>query len=158
LTLSGGGIFFSANGNSAVGSPYDLELWMLPLGTDGDGDGISDAMDCAPSNAAVWAVPGEVSNLTLSKGTSTTLLQWAVPAAPGGTLPAYDALRATSPGGFAGPGATCVETNDSADRSASDAAVPAPAFFYLVRAGNLCGEGTLGSASSGAVRAGRTCP
>jgi hypothetical protein len=56
-------------------------------------------------------------------------------------------------------GTSCIETNDT-DTTASAAGTPAAGTvdFYLVRAGNACGEGTLGFRSSGTERAGTSCP
>jgi hypothetical protein len=69
---------------------------------------------------------------------------------------AYDVLRSATATGF--NTATCLETSDF-DTKASDAATPATgqAFFYLVRAVNDCGDGTLGYASSGIERTGTAC-
>ncbi len=57
--------------------------------------------------------------------------------------------------------ATCVATGTSG-MSATDAYTPLPGqiFFYLVGADDACpsGIGSLGTASSGAARTGRSCP
>ena len=49
---------------------------------DTDADGFPDASDCAPANAAVWAVPGEARNLVFPSPSDTTLLSWAAPTGP----------------------------------------------------------------------------
>jgi len=69
----------------------------------------------------------------------------------------YDLVRANAPNAFA-TGA-CVETNGS-DGDWFDAAVPAAGagFYYLVRAENSCGQGTIGRQSSGAERTAASCP
>ena len=125
---------------------------------DGDGDGVAVCLDCQDANPTVYATPGEVESLTLP---SPTLLTWSPPAAPGGSATSYSTLRSTAAGNFAG-GATCVESQDGSDTSATDGAVPPSkgTFFYLVRAENLCpmGQGTLGMGSGGNQRLGRTCP
>lgn len=71
-----------------------------------------------------------------------------------------DALKigSTAAFDFIALNAICLESND-ADTCASDAANPDPgaAFFYLIRAGTACGEGTIGNGSAG-PRTGRSCP
>jgi hypothetical protein len=75
----------------------------------------------------------------------------------------YDTLRSAAPDDFEA-GATCVESDDASDTSASDAGLPAIGgiFFYLIRAENSCpgalGTGPLGYTSSGVPRHGRACP
>jgi len=69
----------------------------------------------------------------------------------------YDLIRADTPNGFAA--GTCVETKGSSAHTL-DGSTPAPnaAFYYLVRASNSCGSGTLGRRSNGVERAGVSCP
>jgi hypothetical protein len=69
----------------------------------------------------------------------------------------YDVLRAGTPNGFGA--ATCVETNGS-NTTTFDPTVPAvgAVFYYLVRAENACGLGTLGRQSNGTERSGISCP
>ncbi len=101
------------------------------------------------------AVPDEAKDLDF---TDDDHLVWTAPALTGGMgVQVFDVLRATSTTGFGTP--TCVETDD-ADTTAEDTAVPAPGDvdYYLVRAGNGCGDGTLGFQSSGAERSGASCP
>jgi len=58
----------------------------------------------------------------------------------------------------------CVEQNGGGNTVSSDAAAPASgaAFYYLIRAENLCpgaaGIGPLGTNSAGVPRTARTCP
>jgi hypothetical protein len=93
--------------------------------------------------------PGEVDGLTLFDDRQT--LRWDPPAASGGTTPYYDVLRSTDATDFVA--ATCLETDDGADTFAEDLDVPADnqVFYYLARAGNACGDGTLGPDRGGAV-------
>ena len=121
---------------------------------DGDGDGVPDASDCAPGDPAAWAVPGEATGVVFPTPGNTSTFQWSAPAAPGGTLVRYDLLRSTSKSDFSA--ATCVASGITAT-TASDAAAPASALYYLVRSRNDCG-GNLGSASSGTPRTGAACP
>ncbi len=104
------------------------------------------------------AIPDETGEMTLGGpfGDDNKRIQWkAAPTADGTEF--YDLLRSSSPN-FAG--ALCLETDDTMDRDYSDASVPAPgsAYFYLPRAGNPCGEGSLGTTSAGDVRLGASCP
>ena len=56
--------------------------------------------------------------------------------------------------------AVCVETDDDSDAQATDSEQPGfqVVFYYLVRAENVFGIGSLGEDSSGSPRAGRDCP
>jgi hypothetical protein len=121
---------------------------------DGDGDGIPDASDCAPANAAVWAIPGEATDVRFPTAGDTATLQWTSPSAPGGTLVRYDLLRSTSKGDYSA--AVCVASGITAT-TIPDAAAPAPILYYLVRSWNACG-GNLGAASNGTPRSGAACP
>ena len=102
------------------------------------------------------AVPDEVSNMAVLGDLNS--YQWDAPTLPGlkGTQ-VYDVLRSSNPQTFTG--AACVESND-ADTNVTDLAAPArgQAHFYLVRAENSCGSGTLGFRSDGTERTGVTCP
>jgi hypothetical protein len=71
----------------------------------------------------------------------------------------YDVLRSTDPSDFSAGTAICLETDDT-DTQWIDPAIPAvgTGFYYLVRAVNPCGDGTLGYDSFGTERSGRTCP
>jgi hypothetical protein len=121
---------------------------------DDDADGVADPLDCAPASHLAWAPPAEVSpcdvpgggclQLSRDGAGSGTLLEWAAP--PGGTMFWYDVLRGPSPTAFViAPG--CVESEDGSDTRALDVHVPGAgaAFYYLVRARNLCGVGPAGA-------------
>jgi hypothetical protein len=101
-----------------------------------------------------------VPNLVFTDGQT---LEWNTPVPPGGAAGSvrYDVIRSGDPTDFDAAG-TCVESDDGSDESAVDIQSPAPAqlFFYLVRADNDCAfvEGSLGAATGGAPRIGRTCP
>ena len=126
-------------------------------GPDGDLDGRCVARDCNEADPTLWWAPGETGAVVLLRDRET--VAWDVPADPGAwtSVLRYDTLRAATPWDF--PGGACVET-DGTDTRTVDGAWPAPAaaFFYLVRAENACGSGSLGSRSDGAPRAGRSCP
>jgi hypothetical protein len=123
---------------------------------DDDNDGRLDAADCHDTDPLVWAMPGEAANLTFAADSQT--LAWSAPPDPGAVVVAYDMLRSSDRTDFV-TAAVCVET-DGSDTSSVDGAVPPPgtAFYYLARAGNACGEGSLGSGSSGLPRQGLACP
>jgi hypothetical protein len=88
-------------------------------------------------------------------------LSWSPPGAPGGTSLLYDLLRSSNPADFVTL-ASCVESNDGPNTTATDTAVPSlgAGFFYLVRAESACppGQGPLGTGSNGAARTCRSCP
>ncbi len=142
---------------------YDDAAWGFHClgcrGPDDDGDGFclyDDTFDCDDAEPAAWAAPGEATALVFDGAAS---LSWTAPAAPGGTGPTYDLLRAGAAGAFAAP--ACVASGGTGT-SASDAALPASgaAFFYLVRAVNACpgGTGPVGVDGNGAAREAGDCP
>lgn len=124
--------------------------------SDDDGDGrFGPEFDCNDTSNTVWSIPGEARALTF---TTKTALNWSAPLSPGGTAPLYDTLRSSSPSDF-GPTATCLESGGTDNTTAETAKPPAAnAYFYLVRAKNSCGMGTLGARSNGVERVGRVCP
>ena len=125
---------------------------------DADLDDFCSYADCDDTNDEIWATPGEVAELIF---TDKQTLSWTVPLDAGGVSVVYDTLRSENPTDFVGAGA-CVESNDGADHQATDAVSPnsGGVFYYLVRANNDCplGHGSLGAASGGQLRIGRTCP
>src|SRR5262245_62911894 len=97
--------------------------------------------------------PSEARGLTLS-GTNPTQITWMPPSDSGGTQTiVYDVLRSPVSDGFLA--ATCVASGFPG-LGVGDATMPAPIFFYLVRAKNGCG-GTLGTNSAGLPTAGAPC-
>jgi hypothetical protein len=100
------------------------------------------------------ATPDEVKQLTFI---GTSLLTWAEPA--DGLGQSFDLLRSTDPTDFSSGTAFCIASSEF-DRQATDNDTPiaGTGFFYLVRARNSCGVGSLGTQSNGAERTGRNCP
>jgi hypothetical protein len=108
------------------------------------------------------AQPGEVSSVTVAKSGTDAIFSW--PATPDTFR--YDLLRGHVgdwPVGSNSATETCV-ANDDSDTSESDSAVPAAgdAYWYLVRAENVCGDGSYGSRGTnggpGAPRTSSACP
>ena len=68
----------------------------------------------------------------------------------------YDVLRARAASLFG----VCLESDDASDTVALDQGVPGPGgvYHYLVRAVNVCGDGSLGQDSTGSARNGPACP
>jgi hypothetical protein len=118
------------------------------LDADDDGDGYADGSDCAPLVSSVHSAPGEVGNTV--RFDPVAGLQWA--RVPQGNV--YDVYRGTLGGG----GGTdynqgCSEAESPDQKSSEPSSPPAgQAFFYLVTARNACGEGSLGTDSSGRQR------
>jgi dipeptidyl aminopeptidase/acylaminoacyl peptidase len=139
-----------------------IELFAAILDTDGDGDGAFDRCDCDVDDPGLQGRPSEVIGLVLAHtgGVSgTTALEWSEPLYRGSDTLYYDTLRVAQKNGFsAGSGApiACLESDDGSDRAAEDAEPPAGVFYYLVRAENACGMGSVGP-GRGAGEA-QSCP
>jgi hypothetical protein len=99
----------------------------------------------------VGAVPDEVAGIAFVDKSNVIWTKFVNGAAT------YDLIRADTPNGFAT--GTCVETKGSSAHSL-DSSTPASnaAFYYLVRAANSCGLGTLGRQRNGTERVGVSCP
>jgi hypothetical protein len=127
-------------------------------GVETDGDGVRNACDCAPADATVWAAPAEASGLVLADKADMSWSSMSVPCGPGTT---YNVLRGTLAQLPVGGGAdqTCVGSG-LLETSAADTDDPdaGSGFYYLVRGGNGCGDGSYGFASGGTERLGAACP
>jgi hypothetical protein len=73
-------------------------------------------------------------------------------------LISYDTVSSLTPDGFDSI-PTCVETGGG-DTISVDGGAPAPGgvLYFLVRASNDCGPGSLGTDSAGVPRPGTACP
>jgi hypothetical protein len=100
-----------------------------------------------------------VSGLVVERNEFRTRFGWSPPVASGAVGIGYDLLRASVASDF-GRQAICVAT-DLAETTTIDFDLPAAGqlFHYLVRATNACpdGRGSLGTASNGVARVGRSC-
>ncbi len=120
---------------------------------DVDGDLVNNEIDCEPWNPAVWAPPGPASDLMLSGG-ANTVMEWTTAGITGGSAFTFDLICSEDPSDFSA--CKCIESDDN-DTTASDPAIPANCFFYLVRTRNGCGE-ELGTDSNLVSRSASSCP
>jgi hypothetical protein len=114
------------------------------LAADADGDFVADNVDCMPSGAQTWALPGEVLDLYLTHGGGvggTTTLSWARATTLGATAVDYVVI--------AEEGSACSESNVGESHSATDSVTPASGVLrkFLIQAANGCGRGPLGTNS-----------
>ena len=126
-----------------------------------DGDGRDNGADCAPLDPTAQDPPqAEVTGVSVA-GAASASIAWSP---LGGAPPtwSYDVVRGgllaiRSDHGLAG--AACFAAAQAAP-PATDATPPASGdgFYYLVRARNACGPGTLGSASDDTSRPSPACP
>jgi hypothetical protein len=123
-----------------------------------DGDGVPDALDCAPSDPSAYAIPGAVQDVRYE---TRNALFWSPPASPSGSGIVYDVLRGSLPGFPVGSGAgeVCLASG-TATAFIDEGSVPDPGAgaYFLVRAANVCGKGTYGARSSGIERTSAACP
>ena len=148
-----------ASASGGLGAVLQAFLdWCEPLPTfDPDADGVTNADDCAPADAATWAVPSPARELHIVAGVEEDSFSWSPPLAPGSSpSPVYDLLVGPSAAAY---GAWTCATAGTTATTAIDALRPLPgeALHYLVRARNACGANT-GSASSGGERTLTACP
>jgi hypothetical protein len=122
-----------------------------------DGDGVEDELDCAPLDAAVFAVPGEVRGLRFATGME---LVWTTEAPRAGAGTIYDVLEGRLDGLPVGSAdEVCRGRGTTGTTFIADAEVPAgTGSYYVVRGATSCGAGTWGFASSGLERTSTTCP
>ena len=126
---------------------------------DDDNDLVNDEADCAPQNATAFALPSEVSGLNLT-GTAPEMT-FALQSVGSGTV--YEVIsgltgRLIPSGGI--NEAFCLPPSISSPAYYHDYRPDPPlgdAWFYLLRASNACGDGTLGSPERDAPGAGDVC-
>jgi hypothetical protein len=126
--------------------------------TESDGDGVRDDLDCAPADAAAFAVPGEVRGVSYD---TPGRLTWTTEATRSGGGTVNDVLRgdlSELPVG-SGPSKIC-RLDGGSGESMMESAVPAvgEGLYYLVRGTNACGAGSYGASSSLVERVSTACP
>jgi len=121
---------------------------------DDDGDGVPDAADCGPLDAAAGTPPAVV--LVAVSGGAVTTIDWDDPA----TADRYDVARGSLASLGVGAHGSCV-AQALTESSWTDPDLPAPGdgFFYLVRGEDTgCGgPGTWGEATDGTPRSPGGC-
>lgn len=140
----------------------DMDGCIDPPDTDADSDGVTPGMcDCDDTNLAVWSVPTAATGLEVVHpgAAGLTTVSWIASVDPGGTVSAYDLLRATAADGFLV--AQCL-ASEIPDTMADDDGAPlaqGSAYFYLARAVNDCpsGDGPVHNGSRG-PRSLKSCP
>ena len=149
----GDGVSDAADDCPCVANPLQQDGDADSLGdacdADDDNDGIPDASDCAPLDGTHSAPPDEV-GMSVALGPAAEQISWsAVPQAT-----SYSVYRGsiTEEEAFAYVHA-CHEPA-SPDATSQDGETPPPGglFYYLVSAGNSCGQGPLGFDSNGSPR------
>jgi hypothetical protein len=117
--------------------------------SDDDDDGAGDGVDCAPLQSGAFAVPGEVSGVTVTGGVAATIA-WNSQAGTAGTGTVYDLFSGSladliATAGFGG--GAC--TGDLTGASTPDSTVPTlgDGLYFLVEAENVCGAGGYGSST-----------
>ncbi len=124
-----------------------------------DGDGVSNAIDCAPNDPGAWAVPGDMSGVVFAADAQT--LSWGSLAVQAGPAIVYDVMRGSIAQLPVGGGAaeTCL-VSDTAATQITDTTTPAigAGLYYLTRGVNVCGIGTYGNRSNGTPRVTPICP
>jgi hypothetical protein len=122
-----------------------------------DGDGVQDELDCAPLDAAAFAVPRDVRGLRFA---SRTELVWTAEAPRAGAGAVYDVIEGHLDELPVGPAdEVCREDGTTEATFTADAEVPAETgLYFLVRGETSCGAGTWGFASSEDERTSAACP
>ena len=160
VSLDGGASWQSFDNGVSTAMVNDLKVFQptrtMRAATHGNGAWQREML--GPGNCPV---PGEVAGLQLVQVGGSTVLSWSPPQDPGVATVRYDTLSSATASDFSSdPSATCVESNDGNDTTATDATPVAPGevIYYVVRARSLCGPGSAGSDSLGAERAALQCP
>ena len=130
--------FRDADGDGHGVSSQTLQACTQPLGY------VATTGDCNDADAGAFAVPVEVTSLTVTPKPNGMQLDWISQAATAGTGTSYHVVASTD--AFAS--FTCldngVSTNRYNDRRDTSGV---PATYYLIRAKNSCGTATFGNSS-----------
>jgi hypothetical protein len=120
------------------------------LDPDDDNDGVADPADCAPTLYSASARPVEVVGERLTHSAGRTRVAWdAVP-----QTNVYNIYRGVVPVTQPFAFATFCLLPETTAPAFEDAQTPMPEtiYYYMPAATNLCGEGTVGTGTAGAVR------
>jgi len=138
---------------------YTPTTVFLKVISDIDGDGVSNLVDCAPSDPTAWSMPAEISGVAF--GTNNQTISWTSLAAQAGPGIIYDLMRgliSQLPTGGK-PAETCLAPDSGSTQFVeTDTPAVGAGFYYLVRGSNVCGVGTYGTTSGGASRNTAVCP
>jgi uncharacterized repeat protein (TIGR01451 family) len=153
---AGNSYFRDADGDGHGSVADGIQACVQPAGY------VPDNSDCLDADPFAWGTPGEVAGVSF--GADGQTISWQAGTPVGGTVSAYDVLRAAGTAVDFMAAATCMESDDGSDTLATDPESPPleGVFYYLIRAENGCpgvlGIGSLGSGSDGTPRTGRSCP
>lgn len=143
-------------GDGVVAAGIDLLGWsrgatVMAAVLDSDGDGVGDAVDCAPADGTAFAQPGTVAGLELqpatgSTGQNETLFRWTAASATAGAGTVHDLLSGSleglrSPEPFAGAGCMATSLPGGEYQGPTPALAPGQGAWFLIRARNSCGVG-----------------
>lgn len=140
---------FDADGDAVADCVDNCPSVRNPEQTDADGDARGDPCDCASSDPSAWSAMPEVASLQVARDGAAARVTW-------GTISGarvYAVYRGSMGTGSPLYNHTCAEDALVAAQY-DDPDVPSPGhgFYYLASASNGCGEGSLGSTSSGSPR------
>jgi len=127
--------------------------------TDDDNDGMSDPGDCAPLDNTAFGVPGEVINLDVN-GVATSMVTYDTQNIGSGTR--YEILsglvgRLRPAAGFGEDFCVSAQSNGGTWQDSRQAPGAGDAWFYIIRAKNACGNGTLGTPQADQPRGANAC-
>jgi hypothetical protein len=144
--------------NPEVVIPNRARLMTVDAGPDSDGDGYTNSGDCAAGDPNLWALPGGIEDTVVASvpGGGGVRFDWAPPAAPGGTSPAYNVVRgdgATLSSSAGGNFGSCLLAGVGAT-TATDLTLPAPGQIqtYMFNTTNGCGESTYAAPAGNPLR------
>jgi len=126
---------------------------------DDDNDLAADVSDCSPLNATAFGFPADVAGLDVTAAAPTTI-PFTTQAIGSGTRYEMVAglLSRLRTVGFQESFCAASLVNASPWQDPRPAPPPGEGWYYLIRATNACGAGTLGSTARDAVGAGDACP